>query len=108
MKDLLVENVRENLDVQIIVMEKENVNKMKLANVIQDLLDLTVFKNLQNVQIIVLEREYVIEKREPVHVMMVLWEKIVLKFAEILKNKILVKNLKEEVIVIQKIAISLI
>lgn len=46
MKDLLVENVRENLDVQIIVMEKENVNKMKLANVIQDLLDLTVFKNL--------------------------------------------------------------
>lgn len=40
--------------------------------------------------------------------MMVLWEKIVLKFAEILKNKILVKNLKEEVIVIQKIAISLI
>jgi 3-deoxy-D-manno-octulosonate 8-phosphate phosphatase KdsC-like HAD superfamily phosphatase len=45
MKDLLVKNVRDKLDAQITVMEKENVNKMKLVYVIQDLLDLHVLKN---------------------------------------------------------------
>jgi len=81
MKDLQEKNVRDQLDVQITVMEKENANKTKLANVIQDLLDLHVLKNLLNVHLIVLEKEFVIEKMEPVHVMMVLWEKIVPKFA---------------------------